>query len=222
MESQNVSTGKKLFASFSFVILVILVMTAFSFIIIGQLEEFRRDVRKISATQDSIEATRNLQLQLANVRQIVTDASLRKDRQAIEEKARPSFDKALSDIAKLMELNKNNSEQLTKLEALKKDLSVMWETGDRMFNGYIVRLENGNAVLHEFDTVSGKALKDTAAIAEAQIINYKDGATDISKKVGRALHWITVEIIVNGILGSLFAVFIFRIRKSVLKPLHDK
>lgn len=217
MKLQNVTVGKKLFASFAFVVLMLLVITAFSFFVIGKLEEFRRDVRNLTTAQEEIEVKRDLQLQAANVWQFMTDASLTRDKKVIAEKAKPSFDSALMDIEKLMAMNRNKTEQLGKLEGLKKDLSGMWDTGNSVSNAYLVNGSNGNALMGEYDRISAKVIKDTADLAEEQAKNVRNDAKNISSKVGRVLHLISVMIIALAVLGLLFAAFLMMLRKSILK-----
>jgi len=220
MKLQNATINRKLYVSFAFVLVMMLLVTAFSFFVIGKLEEFRRDVARVMAAQDEIGAKKDLQLQVANVRQLITNASLTKDRKVIEEEATPSFETALKDIGKLMELNRNDTEQTAKLEDLKKDLSGMWDTGNRMFNAYLVKLDNGNSVMNEYNTISTKVLKDTAAIADEQGKNIKKEVKTINQKVGRVLHFITLFIIVCVILGSVFAVFIITLRNSINRDVN--
>ena len=220
MKLQNATINRKLYVSFAFVLVMMLLVTAFSFFVIGKLEEFRRDVARVMAAQDEIGAKKDLQLQVANVRQLITNASLTKDRKVIAEEATPSFETALKDIGKLMELNRNDTEQTAKLEDLKKDLSGMWDTGNRMFNAYLVKLDNGNSVMNEYNTISTKVLKDTAAIADEQGKNIKKEVKTINQKVGRVLHFITLFIIVCVILGSVFAVFIITLRNSINRDVN--
>ena len=161
---KNMTIGRKLYVFFGVISVVVLMVIGFSVYVVGQLREFSDDIKNYNSIQERIKTGKNLQLNVANVWQFFTDASLTKERNVIEKEAKPNFDKAMSDIDKLSKLTKDDPELTKKLEVLKVDIDKVWKTGSRMFDGYMADWKKGNAIMDEYDKICDKAIQETAEI----------------------------------------------------------
>lgn len=198
MELQAATVSRRLYASSIFVVLVALLCAAFSFFVLGQLEDFRRDVARMKAVEDEILLEKELLCDLADLRQLITDAALTKYKGVISEKAAPTVYKALRDVDKLIEIRKKTAQQPDSIEDLKKDLSSF---------AAIPPLE--------FYAKSEKVISEIGALADRQAADVEKQIGTIKGKVGRVLHFISIFMIAAGISAVLFAVFLAVIGKSV-------
>ena len=158
--------GRKLFGSS---LLVIVLIAAVSIFIIAEMREFRDDLAQYKQSQDEeIRIARHLQLMTSYVWQYITDASLTKDQEVIEKETRASLDAALQDIEKLVNINRQQGQEDTvrKLEAVKKNLLQMHETGLKMFRAYLRDWKRGNIIMREFDKAGEGVISETEAIVK--------------------------------------------------------
>jgi methyl-accepting chemotaxis protein len=137
--------------------------------VIGEMTEFKQDVINYRTVQHEVKIAKDLQLRVANIWQFFTDASLTKDRKVIDEEAKPNLDLAYKDIEKIMEIDKDKPEHIKKLEAMKADLSKLWETGNKMYDSYVADWQKGNAVMEEYDKICDKVIQGLKPMSAEKI-----------------------------------------------------
>ncbi len=175
---------------------------------------------KYEMLQDEISLTQELQLQVANVWQFITDASLTKEKEVIEKEAKPAYEKSQQIITTLLELSKDDKELSTKLKAIQQALPAMWQTGTRMFEAYGNSFEDGNKAMEEYDKACDRVIKEAAEIAAK---SKQDGRSQM-KQVSGNLSSLSKQVISSGwvaaIIGFLIIIIMFFLRRSIVKPLE--
>jgi methyl-accepting chemotaxis protein len=172
------------------------------------------------AQQEEISLSQELQLQAANIWQFMTDASLTRERDSIDKEAKAAFDKSQQILNKLAELNKNDPDDLKKVQALQAALPIMWQKGSIMFDAYGRSHAEGNAAMAEYDKACDRVLGDSAEF------------TALSKKLGKerrasitaGLATVTTRVSASGTLATLIGLFVVFImlflRRSITHQLQ--
>jgi methyl-accepting chemotaxis protein len=175
--------------------------------------------------QEEISLTQDLQLQVANVWQFITDASLTRDKEVIEKEAKPAYEKSQQIITKLLELNKSDRDRAAGLRAIQAALPIMWQTGTKMFADYGISFEAGNSAMEMYDKACDQVIKDAAEIAAKskqdgrQQIKQVSGELSLLSKLLMAGGWGT------GIIGVSVLFMMFFLRRSIvtaLKQIEDE
>lgn len=141
---------------------IILLVAVFSVFVLMRLREIRTGVETAQSIQRRVEVAKDLQLQIANVWQFITDASLTKDRKVIEEEAGQALSSAYADIDKLKALGAHSAQKTGELDALRDSVASLYSTGVRMFDAYPRRWEDGNVVVDECDRACDRANRAAA------------------------------------------------------------
>lgn len=170
--------------------------------------------------QEEIFLTQELQLQVANVWQFITDASLTKDKTVIEKEAKPAYDKTQQIVTKLLELSSDDKELTSNLKSIQQALPTMWQTGTQMFDAYNSSFEAGNKAMEIYDKACDSVIKEAADIAAKSKI---DGRSQM-QKVAKSLTSLSRLIISGGwtsaIIGISVIIIIYFLRLSIVKPLE--
>lgn len=202
--------------------LIALLVVAHSIITIREATEFNSDLSSYKESMATIGKAKELQLQVANVWQFITDASLTKDKSVIEKEARPNLENAHASIDKLIKAHRGEGAgEIEILRTIKSDLDKMWDSGNRMFNAYMQDWDKGNIVMDEYDKIGEKLINEVAekvkeddAHAEVMVREMIE-MTNQTKKTN--ILFGTIVIIVS--LASIIAIFI--IKSSIVKPLRE-
>lgn len=202
--------------------LIALLVVAHSIITIREATEFNSDLSSYKESMATIGKAKELQLQVANVWQFITDASLTKDKSVIEKEARPNLENAHASIDKLIKAHRGEGAgELEILRTIKSDLDKMWDSGNRMFNAYIQDWDKGNIAMDEYDKIGEKLIREVAekvkeddAHAEVMVREMIEMTNQAQKT---SILFGTIVIIVS--LASIIAIFI--IKSSIVKPLRE-
>ncbi|MEW5745936.1 MAG: HAMP domain-containing methyl-accepting chemotaxis protein [Nitrospirota bacterium] len=213
--------ARKLNISVGLIVLVVVLTTGFSLYVIKEMREFRDDIAGHRAIQKETAIGKDLQLEVANVWQFITDASLTKDKKVIDEEAKPALDAAYKHIDALITMNRDDPEHLKRLEALKDDLPTMWETGNRMFNAYLADWAKGNGVMDEYDKICDKVIRDVAAVINKNESDSERAVKEMVQMTTAAMGTTTMAALVIGGTGGLLALFMLIMKRSIAKPLSD-
>ncbi len=215
MKSWTIS--KKLYVAFSLIIFIAIVFAVY---VIGEIKEFGTDIINYRSVQNEIKISKELQLNIANVWQFFTDASLTKDEAVIAEEAKPNLDSAYKHIDESIEINRSNGEveHVKKMEILKSQLAMMWEKGNEMFNAYREDWDKGNLAMEEFDIAADKAIQGVAVVvAEME----SEGNEMVAEMLQMTADTTSVTITIV-LLQSLIAfIFAYVIISNVTKPIRE-
>ena len=124
------------------------------------LHKVRTELSSYEDAQHEVVLAQELQLQVANVWQFMTDASLTREKSSIEKDAKLAYDKSLKIISELLELNKDDAAHTAKLKKIQQALPAMWQTGVGMFDAYGKSFAEGNKAMEEYDKACDSAIKD--------------------------------------------------------------
>ncbi|MEW6419981.1 MAG: methyl-accepting chemotaxis protein [Nitrospirota bacterium] len=213
--------SKKLYLSLGIIALIVVIVEGFSIFVVKKVNEFRDDIKNYKSIHNEIKITKDIQLKVANVWQFITDASLTKDKEVLTAEAKPDLDAAYKDIDRLIELNKNKSEEIKKLETLKNDLSKVWEIGNKMFNAYGSDWEKGNTVMDEYDKVCDIVIQEASGLVDNKDKEGEEAVEEMFQMVGSSVKTTTIIALLIGIGGVLFAFFMFILKNSITKPLNE-
>jgi len=207
--------GRKLFGSSGVVILLIVIV---SFIVVREMREFRQDLEVYKRYTSEVRTAKDLQLAISQVWQFITDASLTKDKGVIEKEVKPNLDRAYQDIEKLIKLNQEQrqTEPVRRLEKLRQDLALMYETGVRMFEGYQTDWKKGNLLMDEFDKRNEVVIKEIEAIVQGIEKEEEEAFAEMQTMVDYTMR-MTIVIFVAVVLISL--VITTAIYYQITKPL---
>ncbi len=213
--------AKRLNVSVGLITFAIIMAGAFSFFVIFAMQGLKGDIGVYKTSQQKLKAHRDLQLQVANVWQFITDASLTKDKSSLDKDAKSALDAATQDLNALMELHKADPAHTKKLEVLKGELSLMWETGNKMFNAYLSDWAKGNAVMEEYDRIADKIIKEVAVLASDEEKNAENMYSGISRMTDRSVKITTAVAVMLCTTGLLLILFMVAIKNSITKPLSE-
>lgn len=214
------SIAKKMMIAVGLTAVMALICIAIPLLTSRGLESVGSQLSKYEALQDEISLTQDLQLQVANVWQFITDASLTKDREVIEKEAKPAYDKSVQIISKLIEINKQDRDRLARLQAIQQALPAMWQTGMTMFEAYGRNFEEGNKAMDDYDKACDRVIQEAAGIAEKS----KQAGHTQMKLVDQNLSSLSGQVTTSGwiaaILGLCVIVMMIFMRHSIIKPLN--
>lgn len=209
--------GRKLFGSSGVVILLIVIV---SFIVVREMREFRQDLEVYKRCNSEVRTAKDLQFAISQVWQFITDASLTKDKGVIEKEAKPNLDRAYQDIEKLIKLNQEQrqTEPVRRLEKLRQDLALVYETGVRMFEGYEKDWKKGNLLMEEFDKRGEVVIKEIEAIVQGIEKEEEEVFAEMQTMVDYTVR-MTIVIFVAVVLISLVitTVIYYQITKPLVK-----
>lgn len=205
--------GRKILGSFGLIIGLVLVSSIF---IINEMNEFKTDLENYKARQGAIKIASELQFNVSQVWQFMTDASLTKDRDAIEKKAKPRLQAAYQGIESLKKDHKDQPEIIKELDVLRVDLTRLYEIGGKMFSAYRKDWKSGNIIMHDFDAIADKVIQEVNNIGLAVGKSAEEDYLEMQQMTLRAVRT-TVIIFV---LIILFGVGVFFLAsRMITKPL---
>lgn len=161
--------------SVGLVAITLVVMALFSVYVIKQMSEFKGDIADYSAHQKEARLSYSLQVDVTNLWQFFTDASLTKDMSVVEKEAKPVFENAQKTIGILLEKNSKDTEHVKKLTAIRERLGKVWEIGNRMVTAYSADWNAGNVVMDEYDKACDSLIKAVGVYVEEE--NKKSDST---------------------------------------------
>ncbi|ACM20943.1 methyl-accepting chemotaxis sensory transducer, class 40H [Geotalea daltonii FRC-32] len=212
--------GKKLYLVIILVATMVVLNILSSSMVAGALRTIKEQAGTMRGNSEEGRLTQELQLQVANVWQYITDASLVKEREVIDNEAKPAYDKALKLVDRLIELNHQDKGLLANLEELKKNLPAMWETGEKMFAAFQTDFEQGKVLMDAYDKACDKVIMDAASINEQ---HKKDNDKLFEQLFSEAADTrinaiLTMVVIIVTSMVVLLATFM--VRRSIMASMH--
>lgn len=194
----------------------LVVMSLFSLYVIKQMAEFKGDITRYSAHQKEARLSYSLQVDVTNLWQFFTDASLTKDMTVIEKEAKPVFENARKTIGSLLEKNSKDAGHVKKLSAINENLGKVWEIGNRMVTAYGADWVAGNVVMDEYDKACDSLIRSVGEYVDEE--NKKsDTAVDEMFEMSSASTKITTiaAAVIVVICFGLFLIMML-LRRSIL------
>ncbi|MBF0327795.1 MAG: CZB domain-containing protein [Nitrospirae bacterium] len=202
----KITVNKKLLIISALQILAVILFIFFARYMHHQISEYTEQ-------QDEIKIAKDMQLNASKVWQFFTDASLTKDKNVINNEAKPALEKALKDVDAIIKVDSEKKEHIKNLELLKKLLNEMWKTGNEMVDAYSSSWEKGNKVMESFDKIG----TETLSVANNYVLEEEKEAEARKEKLISFLKIagaiITIALAISIVIG-------FYIRKSINKPLN--
>ncbi|HUX38619.1 MAG TPA: bacteriohemerythrin [Rectinemataceae bacterium] len=155
------SIRTKLIAAMVFVVVVISGFAVFS-LITARMD--RATLDKVYALSDENYIIQSAGLHVASVWQFLTDASLTRDQNSIDNHAKPNFDKAVADIAALLKLE-SDPERVSAIGKISKNLQSMWDSGVAMMAAYSKSKQAGDIAMDGFDSACQSMLDSLSALS---------------------------------------------------------
>lgn len=215
------SIARKMMAALGMTTAIVLLCILIPLLTSKGLNRVTAALVRYEALQDQISLTQDLQLQVANVWQFITDASLTRDKDAIEKEAKEAYEKSQQIIAKLLELTKNDQEQSAKLRDVQQALPIMWQTGTQMFEAYGKNFEQGNRIMVEYDKTCDRAINDAAAVTARS----KQEGKSHMLQVTTDLSVLTRQVFTSGgiasVIGILVIILMALLRRSIVRQLES-
>ena len=163
---------------------------------------------ELRSYDDERSLVQDLQLQIADVWQFLTDASLTRNRDAIDKDAKQAFDLANADIIRLVaiEPHQHNRELMNAFSAVVRDF---WTSGSSMVDAYGKGKSAGDARMTDFDAAGSRTLDAlnaliTPVIAERELVAAKFQAR-LDENSLIFLAFGIVAALVFGVGGTIFA-----------------
>lgn len=212
----NLRIGTKLAVGFIGAMTVSLVFAVFVF---NMMAEFREDVGDLAGLHRRVEIAKDLQLQVANLWQFMTDASLTREQQAIDVEAKDALNAAIADMDSLIAAEQGiSSDRLTRLQKVKGNIPEMFAVGVRMAAAYRRDWKQGNVVMEEFDRTAGTIITDVGEIAKDVQTSFAASAAEINTMTAEsrsnAIIMVVLMVTIAGAIGVMIA-------KQTRKPLLE-
>lgn len=208
--------SRKLFILFS---VMSLSFVCFAFYMMHDLTNFESSLLQYETKHGQIRTLKHLQINILNIWQYITDASLTKDRSVITSKAKTNYDEARKNIDALMRPNEGDPAGLKKIEVFRDELDAMWNAGNRMFDAYLTDWERGNDVMKEFDLASDRLITDIGSHVSNDETAEDNETHALLMNVQRS-KWILIAVLGIGILNIMGILYFLRtLTGSITKPL---
>jgi len=201
----KISIGAKLYGGFG---LIIVLTAAFSWFVIGKMNEFNADLKNYKSINARMVTDRNLQAHVTNIWQFFTDASLTKDKAVIETDIKAELKDAEELIAALKAVNLGKEEKLKKLDELAEDLKIVNTIGNKMFNAYMRDAAAGNEVMNTFDKAAQNMLDDVEVLVKGADDESLKAEEEMVGDIGDSIRTTTIFIVIGFIISVLIAVLI--------------
>ncbi|MDZ4163852.1 MAG: methyl-accepting chemotaxis protein, partial [Smithellaceae bacterium] len=166
--------------------------------------------------QAAVNTASELQLNVSQIWQFMTDASLTRDKRVIEKEAKPKLQAASQGIDNLIKHYKDMPEIIKQLDILRADLAGLYEMGNRMFSAYMKDLNSGNRVMKDFDEIANKVIQEANDIGKTVGKLAEDDYLEMQRMAIRAIR---VTVIIFVIIILFGAGVFFLADRTIRKPL---
>ena len=216
----TLTTGRKMALVTTLTAIMVAICIISAFLV---ARDIRTVVGKTSLQRDNMEEGRlnqEIQLQVANVWQFITDASLTKDRTVIDQEAKPAYERARIIIDKLIAMNQNDKPHLAQLNKLKGSFPVMWETGIRMFEAYNRDWEAGNKVMDDYDKACEAVINHAAQINEKYKSDTEQVFTSLFLLSSATSTKVYGSMAIMTVIGAIVLIVTVMIRRQIMASIN--
>jgi len=215
------TTGTKLTLVIFLAVVTVVVSIVSSSITAGDLRVITGQADILQGNVEEGRLTQELRLQVANIWQFITDASLTRDRKVIDEEAKPSYDEARKIIDRLIAMNQDDRPYLEKLENIKTSLPAMWETGIGMFEAYQTDWQAGNRLMDDYDKACDKVIKDAAEINEKHKKEMEQAFTSLFQRASDSSARVLVAMALITLIGVTVLLITYIIRRLIMASINN-
>src|ERR1035437_9901558 len=129
---------------------IIVLLSIYSAVSILSANAVRLSMVELSRASDEKSEIQDLQLQIANIWQFLTDAGLTQNQDSIDKDGQAALAAATKDLDELIKVepDKNQQDDMAKLAT---SLKVFWDTGVRLKELYAQSKAAGDEVMKDFD-----------------------------------------------------------------------
>lgn len=145
--------------------LVVLMFAGYGTLVVSNNRQSLRSLKEMSNKNVAQRTIQDLQLQVSQIWQFLTDATLVQEREVIDQEAQSSLDQALGNLQKLEVYGAKKED----LKTLREDLDLFWTAGLRMFEAYGASRSAGRQEMESFDTLGAKMIADLDQVAQPLI-----------------------------------------------------
>jgi len=199
--------------------LIVVICIGIPFVTVRGLSEVQAKLSTYEQLNQETALSQELQLQVSNVWQFITDASLTKDQEVIEKEAKPAYDASLKIVKDARELNKEESANTARLKEMQKSLPAMWESGIRMFAAYAQSQQAGDRAMEEYDKACDSVIRSAADIAASKMKSGKDQMTIVSSGTSSLARKVSAGGLVSAAMGLVVMALMLFLRRSIMRPL---
>jgi methyl-accepting chemotaxis protein len=194
---------------------VIAVVTCFSLLILFEVVRFSEEKAELDQVDQQISIFKDVQLSTAGVWQFYTDASLTRDREVIEKEALPAYRKAIASLEAVSGMLSETADR-GRVADIRREIEALKDTGQRMFDAYLVDWDKGNVVMDDYDRASEAAITSVAGEVARLSAKQHDLIEQMNQLSSRTVWLLLVNLFVS--IGGGFAVGSF-IARRISRPI---
>jgi len=156
---------------------------------------------------------RDVELEVANLWQFITDASLTRKASVLEKEARSSRERGIQALQELRDLNPQ-LESITR--TIQRDIENLWSVGVGMYDSYGTSQEEGNKKMENLDNAGSQLLNSLEKLKDPIKAKQRGLNLDFQKELLRNLNFVTIIGLMVLVLTLLMGTFL---RIKITKPL---
>lgn len=215
----KMSIARKLLIALWMICLIVIIVSVFSTSINYRINKILKHISDYQQRQEEIYLAQDLQLQVANVLQLITVASLTRQNEIIENEAIPAYGKTLSILSKLVEIDKKNKAHSTKLNSMQAAMPAMWQAGIAMYDSYGRGPAEGNNAMAEYVKTCAHAIKEAEDIANKNKEVGKAKMVDVASSLSSIVTDSSSSGVVIASIGFLIFILMYLLRRSIVSQL---
>jgi methyl-accepting chemotaxis protein len=204
--------GKKISLGFGVITLIFLI---YAIQAIFSSNSFVSGIHETENIQKRIYWAGQLQYNVTNIWQYLTDASLTRDQDVISGEAANSFDKAMRNLIEIKKITGINAYDYDAIESEIKDLV---NSGKDMYKAYGVNPVDGNNAMSAYDEVAERIIKRVEEIVENEKKNGNNTTTSLADEANSGA---TLTTVISIILIILTIIISFIVSRQVVIPVRE-
>ncbi|WP_224984809.1 methyl-accepting chemotaxis protein [Geomonas agri] len=213
------SIAKKMLLALGMTTVIVLICIMIPLLTSHRLDDVRNQLSDYSGLSEEATMAQELQLQIANLWQFLTDASLTRDRESIDKDAKTAYDKASQLVERMQKYTQHSAGYSADLKKIETALPAMWQTGCRMYDAYGRSPQEGNAVMEEYDKVCDTTIQTAMVMVKH---SQADGRTQMQGILSK-LSLLTTHVYTSGgvatAIGVLIIALVVWVRRSIMQSL---
>lgn len=184
--------SKKLGAAF---VVMLLSSIIFSSLVVLRLFAIKNADESLDVRVKQVYMLKDLQLNITNIWQFSTDASLTQDKSVLETKVKPNTEEAKKIITELKTLYTDESDVIAKLSSLEEKVNDLSYTGEKLVLAYIQAKAEGDLVMIEFDKASEEAISSIDVLVNAAEVSANEIQEESHSLINNSLVVVIISVI---------------------------
>ncbi|MFZ6034052.1 MAG: HAMP domain-containing protein [Melioribacter sp.] len=211
----NASVKQKVAFGFGLIMLLSLIFAVGMF---TTLLTLKSGANQLAEGNPKVSLSKSAQLNIVNMWQYLTDASLTQEQEALNEAAL-NLQEAKENIDRLIVLYDNG--QVAGLKKLRDEAEDAYKSGVRMFEAYGVSKEDGDLAMEEFDSKNARLIEDIYKLAAETEKQSEEKTSSLMSVLSGAIWSVGLFSVLSLILCSVVVYRIVGWIKSELSKLND-